>query len=206
MKYLPFEEFEIHTKLTSDEVFYRLRAAVETKETWGILSNKPFLGKVKRDNFRISRNTWWNPSFSLVIYGEVKSDSSGSCLRIKMRLHWFFFSFWAFGLGAICYSFFGGIAKLAIQKFQTGVWQIVSPLWLLPFVFMFAIWYLLVIGNFQNAANRSKEVFWKSFGVTREVVLFKDKILGFTEFQIIYILLFLTIAVSVLGILISRSR
>ena len=31
MKYLPFEDFEIHTTMTSDEVFHKLRAAVSGK-------------------------------------------------------------------------------------------------------------------------------------------------------------------------------
>ena len=88
MKYLPFEDFEIHTDLTSDEVFYRLRAVVETKETWGILIKKPFLGNVKRDGFIMSRNTWWNPNFSLVISGEIQSEGSRSCVRGKIRLAW----------------------------------------------------------------------------------------------------------------------
>ena len=68
---------------------------------------------------------------------------------------------------------------------------------------MFAVGYLMVIGNFRHAANRSKEIFWRSFGVTQENVFFKGKILGFTEFQIINMLLLLTVTVSVLVIAIS---
>jgi len=203
MKYLPFEEFKIHTKLTSDEVFYRLRATVDTKGTWQILINKPFLGKVRRDNFRISRNTWWNPNFSLVIYGEIQSVGSGSCVLVKMRLAWSFFLFWLIWLGGVWYIFFGGTTNLIIQKIHTGIWQIDSPFWLLPPIFMFAFGYLLVIGNFKYAVNRSKEVFWRSFGVTQENIRFKDRIFGFTELQIINMLLLLTIVVSVLAIVIS---
>jgi hypothetical protein len=203
MKYLPFDDFEIHTALTSDEVFYRFRAAVDTKGTWQILINKPFWGKVKRNVFRISRATWWNPNFSLIISGEIQPEGSGSCIRVKIRLAWLFFLFWLFWLGGVWYIFFGGITKLIIQKIQTGIWQIESPFWMLPPIFMFAVGYLMVIGNFKHAANRSKEIFWRSFGVTRENVFFKGKIFGFTEFQIINMLLLLTVTVSVLAIAIS---
>ena len=161
------------------------------------------MGKVGRDNFRISRSTWWNPNFSLVISGEIHLEDSGSCLRIKMRLNWLFFLFWVIWLGIVWYSFFGGISNLIIQKIQTGSWQIDSPLWLLPPIFMFAFGYLLVIGNFKHAANRSKEIFWKSFEIAQENIITNDKIFGLTEFQIINMLLLLTVTVAVLAIVIN---
>jgi hypothetical protein len=76
MKYLPFEDFEIHTELTSDEVFYRLRAAVDTQRKWWIFTNKPFWGEVSRQYFKISTDTWWAYNFRPIIFGSFRSGDS----------------------------------------------------------------------------------------------------------------------------------
>ena len=105
MKYLPFEEFEIHTKLSSDEVFYRLRAAVDKERKWWIFANKPFWGKVYRHNFRIRRYRGWWRNYPPVVFGEIQSEDVGCCLQIRIRSPWFGYlaDFFLFGFLWISY-------------------------------------------------------------------------------------------------------
>ncbi|MBK9925383.1 MAG: hypothetical protein IPP66_08825 [Anaerolineales bacterium] len=206
MKYLPFEDFEIHTSLTSDEVFYRLRAAVDTKGTWSILANKRFRGHVSRDYFWMRRYTWWNRNFTPVISGKIQAEDSGSSIRIKMRMPWFSFLFYAFILGWLWIMYFSNIANLLVQRIQTGAWQIDSPWLFLPGIFMFAFAYFISVGSFFGDVHYVKEVLFSLSDVDGESIVYHDKILGITESQILRTIFVVTIVVSVGWIVFSFVR
>lgn len=184
MKYLPFEDFEIHTQLSSDQVFYKLRAAVDTQRKWWIFTNKPFWGEVERHYFRIWRTTWGNRNHPIVI-GKIQAYGLGSCIRVNIRLPFFSYLFCMIWLGAVWVIFFGGIANLVIQKIKTGIWEIASPWDLLPLIGMFAFGYLLSVGFFMSEAIDIKEyLLWLS-ETKKENIIYIDKIFGLSESQII---------------------
>jgi hypothetical protein len=207
MKYLPFENFEIHTDLTSDEVFYKLRAAVDTKRKWWIFTNKPFWGgEVERHYFRFWRVTWWSRNFTPIVSGKINSEDSGCCVRVRMRMPWFGFLFYSFWLGAIWFMYFGAIVNLIIQKIKTGIWQIESPWQLLPLIGMFAFGYLISVGTFMSEAIDVKEyLLWLS-GTKKENIIYIDRVFGITESQIIMSLFLVTVFVSLGWIVFNLLR
>jgi hypothetical protein len=116
MKYLPYENFEIHSKLTSDEVFYKLRAAVDTQRKWFIFTNKPFWGEVDRHYFRIWLVNIGKQNFTPYVLGKIQPKESGCCIRIKMRMPWFGFLFYTLILAWFWIGYFRGVADLVVQK------------------------------------------------------------------------------------------
>jgi len=199
MDYLPFEDFEIHTALSSDEVFYKLRASVETKKTWWrplFTISKSYYGEVNRNSFRIVRIALLTRNFTPEVFGTIQQGNSGSNIRVKMRLHSSSFIFWAFWLGAVVYMILKGVTSLVIQMAQLGVWQI-NPYWkIFPLLGFFAFGYLLVMVSFKLETDRVKEFLARLADVKREDIQYKDQILGLTEFQIIKWLFLLIFIVS----------
>lgn len=199
MDYLPFEDFEIHTALSSDEVFYKLRASVETKKTWWrplFTISKSYYGEVNRNSFRIVRIALLTRNFTPEVFGTIQQRNSGSNIRVKMRLHSSSFIFWAFWLGAVVYMILKGVISLVIQMAQLGVWQI-NPYWeIFPLLGFFAFGYLLVMVSFKLETDRVKEFLARLADVKREDIQYKDQILGLTEFQIIKWLFLLIFIVS----------
>lgn len=196
MKYLPYEDFEIHSDLTSDEVFYKLRAAVDTQGKWWIFTNKPFWGEVDRHYFRIWLVNMGKQNFTPFVFGKIQPKESGCHIQIRMRMPWFGLLFYSFWLGAIWIMFFGGVSDLIIQKIQTGIWGIDSPWELLPLIGMFAFGYLLSFGTFKYDANYIKKyIVWLS-QTGKENIIYRDRIFGLQESQIIMSFLLLTCIVS----------
>lgn len=200
MKYLPFEDFDIHTELTSDEVFYRLRAAVDMEGKWWIFTNKPFWGEVYRYRFRIWRDTWWSHNFTPIVSGTIQTEGSGSLLRIKMRMPWYSFLFYSFAFGFVWLSFFIGHANLVLQKVQTGIWQIESLLeWLLNvvlYIVFLAFSYLISVGTFKGEVRRVKDYLLQLSEADKENIIYWDRILGITESQIIKLFFLITFVIS----------
>jgi hypothetical protein len=201
MKYLPFENFELPTKLSSDEVFYRLRAAVDTQRKWWIFTNKPFWGDVNRHYFRIWTNSWWGHNFRPIVFGSIQSDGSRCYLQIKMRMPWFGFLFYSFIFGFVWLSFFMGHASLVVQKIQTGFWYYESlGDWLLNVVLgivFLAFIYLISVGAFKSEARRAKDHLLRLSETTEENIIYRDMILGISESQIITALFYIPIGISV---------
>jgi len=197
--------------MISDEIFYRLRATVETKNTWWIrilplFVNKPYFGEVRRDIFRISRITWWYHNFTPVVSRKIQSEGLGCCLQVRMRMRWLSFLFSAFWLGAVWVMYFGGMANLIIQKIQTGTWQIESPWLLLPGIVMFALGYLISLGSFKNEANRVKEFLLTLSNSNEQNVIYCDQLLEIKESQIIQSLFLVTFVVSIAWIVFNLLR
>lgn len=197
MKYLPFEDFEIQTNLSSDEVFYRLRAAVDTKRKWVFFTNKPFWGEVERDCFKIWRATWWNRNFRPIIYGVTYEVGSVSHLKIKMLMPWFAFVFYGLILCWLWFQYFLALANLVAQKIISGMWEIASPWMLLPPIFFFSFVYLISVGTFMAEKNKAKAFLLKIFKDTGEFVKHQEKILGITERQFFSMLFIITFLVMV---------
>lgn len=196
MKYLPFEDFEIETDLSPDEVFYRFRAAVDTKRKWWIFTNKLFLGEVSRHYFHIWRvRSLLRKDYAYVI-GTINGTSKGCVLRLRMRMYFYNLIFWLVWLGAVWYMYFGGIASLVLTKIQTGVWNIDSPLFFLPGIGFFAWGYFIGVISFKLEAEYVKDSLVKITGVPRNKFHPIDRLFGLTESQIIGILFLGTFLVS----------
>lgn len=196
MRYLPFVDFELHTNLTADEVFHRLRAIVDTKRKWLIFTNKPLWGEVNRNHFRIWRDTWQNHNFSPIVSGKIQSESSGSCLKVRMRMRWFGFWFYLLILAWLWVSYFAVISNLIVQKIQTGVWQIDLPWMFLPAIGMFAFAYLLSVGTFMSETKKIKRYLLQLLETTEENIKYEDRIFGITESQIIGTIFLVTLFTS----------
>jgi len=203
MRYIPFEDFEIHSTLSSSEIFYRLRASVETKETWRILIKKPYFGRVNRNNFRIKKVTkWWDRSLPSTISGEILPRDPGSCIRIIVKSHWYIIMFYTIWLAACWYLLFSEITILVIYKIQTGIWHIALSELFWP-VGMFIFGYLILEIDFMIDTKRSKEFLMKLLETDMETIKHKDVIFGLTEFQIILLLFLGTAIISILSIVIN---
>ncbi len=195
MKFLPFEDFEIHTELSSDQVFYKLRAAVDTQRKWWIFTNKPFWGEVGRYHFRIWRTTWGNRNQPIVT-GRIQMRGTGSCIKVSIRYALLSYLFWLIWLGGIWYIFFKGVSELIFQKIKTGIWEIASPWDLLPLIGMFAFGYLLSVGFFMSEAIDIKEYLLWLLETNKEEIIYLNKIFGLSELQIIKSLVGGTIIIS----------
>lgn len=210
MKYLPYEDFELHTKLSPDEIFYRLRAAVDTERKWWLFTNKPFWGEVCRGSFRIWRDTWWSRNFTPITFGIIQHEGLGSSIRIWMRMPWYSFLFYSFAFGYLWVLFFIGNAALIMQKIQTGVWPYESlgdgllnfGLAIVPISFT----YLLSVGTFKGDVRRVKERLLEIFETTEENIIYHDRILGLSESLIIRLIFLLTFLITLGWMVISLLK
>jgi len=201
MKYLPFENFEIHTNLSPDEIFYRLRAATDKERNWWFLANKPFWGKVYRHNFRMRRYRGWWRNYPPIVLGEIKSKDLGCSLQIRIRLPWFGYLVDILIFGFVWISFFMGNANLIVYKIQTGIWQMDS-FWewslsvMLYFVFL-AYLYLIMVGTYKYEVRYVIDFLLNLSETNKESILYRNTILGFTESQIIGVIFALPIVISI---------
>jgi hypothetical protein len=210
MKYLPFEDLEIHSKVSPDEVFHRLCASVDTEGKWLFFTNKPFWGEVYRGSFRFWRATWWNHNFTPIVSGIIQPDGSGCCLQVSMRMRWLSFLFYFAIFGFMWLSFFIGIANLILQKIQTGSWQIESSgeflLNFLLYIIILGFIYLISVGAFKYDARYVKKyLIWLS-EIDADSIVHYDKFLGIPESQIIKALFVVSFFVSFSWILFGLIR
>ncbi|HBF38424.1 MAG TPA: hypothetical protein DDW50_14040 [Firmicutes bacterium] len=97
MLYVPFENFEIESTLSPDEVKERIANHIETNMPLFKLfysGGKEFKGKIRDDHFLISRIIRYNNSFLPMIEGTIYPNNFGSNIKITMRLHKLVFGFW----------------------------------------------------------------------------------------------------------------
>ncbi|HMR99586.1 MAG TPA: hypothetical protein PKE62_10040 [Anaerolineales bacterium] len=184
MKYLPFEDFEIQTALTSNEVFYRLRAAVDTERKWLIFSNKPFWGEVSRHYFKIWKTQWWrrdNP----IVTGAIIPNELGCRISVNVRLPWITFWLWWLFLGFIWVAFFIAPAEWLVLKIQTGIWQVESPGGYLISLALFTFFYLFSANVFRKDVRNIKDHFLWISQANEQNIMNKGQIWGMTETQII---------------------
>ena len=199
MKYLPFENFDVHTELTPDELFRRFSSAVETR--WLIFPSEKFVGDVEKHYFRIRRVTWWNRYFTPIVSGKIQPEKSGCHLQIRMRMSWFGFLFYSFAFGFVWLSFFMGNANLVVRKIQTGTWPIES-FWewilnVLLYIVMLSFIYFMSVGTFKWEAYRSINYLLRLARTNKNNIIYRDQILGLTETQIVRVVFLLPLVISV---------
>lgn len=108
---MPFQQFELHTKLPVDQVLARIRTL--TRERIGLVQHlreslridasetPPFIGKVSGNTFQIRRDIKYQNSFLPFISGVVSPTANGSTVRVIMRLHIFNAVFILIWLGGV---------------------------------------------------------------------------------------------------------
>ncbi|MCX6319918.1 MAG: hypothetical protein NTW29_21745 [Bacteroidetes bacterium] len=158
-KYLPFERFEITTRLSAGEVMNRISGKVVPKKKFRLFSfssspDKPYEGELSGDSFTISRIIDYRNSFLPVISGQVTSIAGKTRIKITMRLATpvtVFMAFWLGIVGVICLvMIFAGLVHFR-EIFQEGI----SPVSFIPFA-MFAMGSFMVSYGFKTESKKSK--------------------------------------------------
>ena len=201
MKYLPYEDFEIQTSLSPDEIFHRFRAAVDTKRKWWIFTNKPFWGEVNRHYLLI----WPVGSFfkakDTIVFGTIVGNDVGCQVRVRMRFYFRSLIFWFLVLGMFWSFCFGTIASLILAKIQTGLWDIGSSIWFFPSMGIFVFGYLFVMISFKSSTTSIKMHLEEITETKMKNFHHFDRLFGLTEFKIVSALFLGTLLISGVWIL-----
>jgi len=148
---LPFARFSIDTNLSHAETRNRLVAAVETRRfTFWSKSERPFLGRVEMNEFRIRRNINYRNSFLPIIRGCIQAQERGSRVQGTMRPHALvlaFLVFWCAGVVVI-----GGAVSFAMLAESGRRADALLPVGMLLFA-----WLLTSIG-FTFEARKAERV------------------------------------------------
>jgi hypothetical protein len=158
MKYLPYENVKMKTRLTTTEVCEKLHGVIEPKRFigWFQASHKPYQGDIDEFNFEVVRFfRHSNPSLP-IIRGSIQSDAVGCSVLITMQPPGVFAAFMMFWLGGVGYLILRVIASLISSAFQG---HLQDPSILLPLGGMFALGYAFFVGLFKIESIQSKEFF-----------------------------------------------
>jgi hypothetical protein len=161
---LPFENYTLTTKLSTEEIRRRISENVEPKKNnlvrfFSTYSTKPYQGEVSKDSFTISRiiSRGSRNSFLPIITGDITSFVGTTQIKIKMRLHIFVLIFMLFWFGLIGKTVVFGIIN-SHEILQNGPSaDLVIPLT------MFLFGCLLFTLPFKVEARKSKEFFAELF-------------------------------------------
>ncbi len=151
MKFLPYDQFSIHTPQHRLEVIDKLDAQIEAPKAirWGFSHNHaPYEGTISTSGFEIHRIIHYRNSFLPMIRGRFESTAAGTTIHITMRLNSFvtaFLIFWFF----MWYS--ATIPIFVLTAFSEG-FAVEGLLFLgAPIVLLFVFW-----AAFWSEANRSR--------------------------------------------------
>ena len=158
MKFLPYENFTITTRLSSNEILKRLEDSVEPRKGFQWIrstsSYKPYQGEIKEAAFSISRIINYRNSFLPQISGEIGPGT----IKINMHLHPFVLVFVTFWLGSVgCMFLFMLSQFLMTNNEDIPLIGLIAPLG------MFLFGYLLTLGGFKAEARQSKEFLMELF-------------------------------------------
>lgn len=107
MIFLPTENITYRTKLNEEEIVKKLGDVLEPEKSIGFDglssgSSPSYYGQIKGRTFYIYRIITYRNTFLPRINGYIESDSDGTTINVKMRLHFFvilFMFFWFSGVG-----------------------------------------------------------------------------------------------------------
>ncbi len=159
-KLLPFENYEMVTSLTVDEVLKRIKDNMDEKKdsnfSFSVHSyTKAYVGKIIGSSFVMSRNINYKNSFLPVITGDVFTSLGKTTVHVKMQPIGFvlvFISIWLSVVGFACLAIiFGGFFS-SKNISQNGF----SPAILIPFI-MFLFGSLLTYFAFKVESKKSKK-------------------------------------------------
>jgi hypothetical protein len=207
MRFLPYDDFELHIKMNPTNAFYKLDSVVGTQKTWLISPiniKEPYWGDLDIDSFKISRVIWYRNSFKPVILGRIYPEASGTRIQIVMRLDWFVFFFWIFWLTGVGFIGFNMYSDLLISTLRSGESITWSPWQMIP-VGMFAFGYLLTLIGYKIEAAISIKFIFDLFDIPpkSDNVIFHNNILGLSEFQLFALGCLLIVALILLSFIVK---
>jgi hypothetical protein len=157
---LPFENYVLTTKLSSEEVLKRVADNIQQKKSFNSSTfnrnyTKPYTGQIIGMTFTMNRNINYRNSFLPVIAGQITTYPGQTQINIKMRPAIFvliFISFWLGIVGLVCL----GTLLIGLLQFRQILQNGFSPMILIPFG-MFAFGCLLTHFAFKGESKNSKE-------------------------------------------------
>jgi hypothetical protein len=159
-KVLPFENYVLTTRLSSDEVLKRVSDNIQQKQSFSFSTfnrnyAKPYTGQISGTTFTMTRNINYRNSFLPVITGQISTYLGQTQINIKMRpviVVLIFISFWLGIVGLVCI----GMLSAGLLQFKQILQNGFSPMLLIPFG-MFAFGCLLTHFAFKGESKNSKE-------------------------------------------------
>ena len=87
---IPYQRFEIKTKLSQEAAREKLANIVEPRKVRLGFSriDNPFEGELESNRFKITRVLGYRNSFIPVLTGEIRDDLDSSTLQIMARPNW----------------------------------------------------------------------------------------------------------------------
>jgi hypothetical protein len=89
MKIYPHDNFEIQSPMSTEEILAVLDTEIDQKWFRWRSSGKRFTGVYSISGFKIMRVIWYRNSFLPVIEGTFNPSTSGTLIKVTMRLHRF---------------------------------------------------------------------------------------------------------------------
>ncbi|MRX41102.1 hypothetical protein GJU43_17590 [Flavobacterium sp. LC2016-23] len=145
-KLLPFEELTYHSTLKKEALLVHLQNEIEAEKSFGfgtqrISYSKPYIGKISNPTFELKRAISYRNSFLPIIKGEIKDDSSGSKINVKMGLPDLVKIFMCIWLGIV---FLASLGTLYTLLYNNGLKE--GPFIFIPFVMLFGGVAMVVLG------------------------------------------------------------
>ncbi|PSK94378.1 hypothetical protein [Taibaiella chishuiensis] len=157
MKFSPYENFVLRSRLSPEAAADKLEKAVVTfgsgrSSAFSSDPNRPFRGTVSGTDFKITRIIGYRNSFAPVITGTL-SGYPGTELDIRMRMHT--------GVLIFCCIWMGAIGLSAILA-ATGFYNTANaavPFPMLPIcLFMLVAAYVMATAGFKYESRKSKNL------------------------------------------------
>ena len=149
MPFLPFETLVIETSLSKEEVATNLANNIEPAKIrfWLKPDRKAFEGRLRNDEFKITRIISYRNSFLPIIIGKLHAVGNSTHIIIKMRPHLVVMAFvtmWFGVAGTFC------VLSMVDQENQKGVLFI-------PFG-MLLFGYALMMGCYLFESSKAKQI------------------------------------------------
>jgi hypothetical protein len=166
MPWLPFENITYRTKLSPEEVLYRLEQVMQPSKPFHIIGlfrrseAHQYEGSFNENSFNIIRLIAYRNSFLPRIKGVIKKDISGTLIEVNMRLHPFVLAFLCIWMGGVT------LACLSILPTLFSGKDVGSTMFIPFAMLLFA--YLLSTGAFKVESGKSKKDLAKLFDASIE--------------------------------------
>ena len=155
--FLPLEYIIYKTRLSKEQTMQKLTDAIEAEKAFGFGAynytySKPYIGRIKGNNFEIKRAINYRNSFLPQIKGTVYSEFDGTRVKVTMKPHSTVLVFMAIWFGGVFIGCIATTSVLLTQKF--------TPFLLIPFgMLVFGV--ALVYGAFKTESSISKKDFMR---------------------------------------------
>ena len=157
MAFLPWENIEIKTKLTKDEIISGINNNVEAKGlfwAWPLKKysyGKPYQGYISENSFKIMRITIYTNSFLPFILGNIIENEDYRIITIKMRCSYIITGFMIIFIG---FSLLSGLNYIITDGIGGGFFGS---------MFFSIIGYIIMTGAFKIESIKSKKFLRKLF-------------------------------------------